>query len=144
MTRMKIGRAVVVAVLVLMLAVTPLSAMFRPAYFEASLRASLWDGPPEVVLEDRTGLVSAMVAVDGTTLESADDQVLVLSWLGGCSEQIIWLTFHATGDGYRVEKQTARNGCQLLVGLPRTLILVLRAPVDPATVEFEALEASIR
>jgi hypothetical protein len=144
MSRTQLARAALAAVLVVMLAVAPLTAMFRPAHFEAWLEPSFWYGPPKVVLEDRTGLVSGMVATDGPAPASAADRVLAVSWLGGCDEQVVWLTFESFGSGYRLDKRTASNGCVLLMGLRRTLILVLRAPVDPSTVEFEELESSVR
>lgn len=144
MSRVTLARAALVAVLMLMLAVTPLTAMFRPAHFEAWLQPSFWYGPPKVVLEDRTGLVSGMVATDAAAPAPAADRVLAVSWLGGCSEQVIWLTFESLGDGYRLDKRTASNGCVLLMGVRRTLVLVLRAPIDPSTVEFEEFESFVR
>ncbi|HYI22060.1 MAG TPA: hypothetical protein VEX62_05415 [Candidatus Limnocylindrales bacterium] len=148
---MTLARGLIVALLVLMVAVTPISAMFRPGYFEASLGYSLvnpsesWFGPARVALDDQTGLVLAFVALEKPPPTLPDDRLLVVNWLGGCSEQLVSLTFRTTDLGYSIEKREFSNrSCTFLIGLDRSVVLTLRAPVDARTVEFDAQEASVQ
>ena len=145
----QLARAALVALFVLVIAVTPLSATFRPAYFEVTLPDfSGWPGSfgaPSVVLEDRTGLVLGMAARQSSSPKSLpDDRLLVVSWVGGCSDQVTWLTFQATAGGYRIDRRVVDNGCPFMIALGRSIVLVLRAPLDASLVEFKALDASVQ
>jgi hypothetical protein len=134
----RLGRAALVAVLVLFVAVTPLSAIFRPGYFDAQWPSTGHDlaPPPHFVLEDQTGLVAGFVPAAQERTDAVPTRSLSISWLGGCDEQLVYLTFYASGGGYAFEKRTTTNGCPFLVGIRRTVILALRAPVDPVSVRF--------
>jgi hypothetical protein len=131
-------RAALVAVLVLFVAVTPLSAIFRPGYFDFVWPATGHDlaPPPHVVLEDQTGLVAGFVPAAQEHAAAGPTRSLSVSWLGGCDEQLVYITFYGSGGSYTLEKRTASNGCPFLVGIGRTVVLVLRAPVDPSSVHF--------
>jgi hypothetical protein len=131
-------RAALVALLVLFVAVTPLSAIFRPGYFDAQWPATGHDlaPPPHLVLQDETGLVAGLVRGTGVRTTQGPTRALSISWLGGCDEQLIYLTFYGRDDGYVVDKRTTTNGCPFLIGIQRTVTLVLRAPVDPQSVQF--------
>jgi hypothetical protein len=54
-----------------------------------------------VSLHDRTGLVVAMHAAAKPTEQNAPvDRLLVVSWLGGCGDHLIEMTFTAEANGY--------------------------------------------
>lgn len=123
---------------------TPLTSTFSHSQHEAWFPE--WDrhGRPRVVIHDRTGLVTAMSAVAYSPAQNSRvDRLLVVSWLGGCSEQVIDLTFEAVEGGYRLSKSVSENGCSFLVGLTRTVALTLRRPVDVSSVQFDASEATV-
>ena len=141
-------RTLAIAAFAFVIATTPLGSLLNGGVHEAWMPASAlgfgW-GRVKVIVEDRTGLVAGIAASDwGRPDPSPDDRMLVLGWLGGCSDQQIWLTLRAVGDGYRVDKSEIGNGCPFMVGIGRTVTMVTRAPVDPARVAFDAPEATIR
>ena len=142
---MKLARAATVALLILAVAVTPLSASFRPGVLETRFPAYGLDSGPRVVFEDTTGLVQT-IAIPRWSVEYEEqtDRILVVSWLGGCADRLYWLTFSQTPTGYRIAPRTVSFGCGYMIGLGRTLVLGLRAPIDPAIVEFQETEASVR
>ena len=140
-----IARAALIAILVVLLAVTPLSAIFRPAYFEALFPAEGIAVPLRVVLDDRTGLaagfgpVEAVRSGDGVENPAGNRRALIVSISGGCGDHQTWLTFDRSDDGFRIEARTSRWGCGFLILLTRDVVIHLRAPVDASTVEFESL-----
>ena len=83
-------------------------------------------------------------AIGHDPFQQATGTNLFLSWMGGCSEDLVSLTLYKFGDRYVVDKQTVSNGCALQVGIYRNVVLTLRAPIHPAQVDFAALEASVR
>ena len=148
----RVARWVAVALFSVAVALTPLTATFSHSGFEAwfprwgSFQQSRRSDRPHVRLRDRTGLVITMHAA-GVEPEQNEpnDRLLVVSWLGGCSDQLIDMTFEAESDGYLISKrELTSNGCPFLVGLSRTIVLRLRQPVDAASVQFDALEGSVR
>ena len=143
MRRVAFGSGVIV--LMAVLAFTNLNTVFHPGHFEAKFPA--WSAAypaPTVVVEDRTGFVMAMAASGGREpFAQPDDRSLVISWLGGCSDDIVSLTLYNVGGSFVVDKQTIDNGCALDVGIQRSVMLVLRAPIDARRVQFDAFEASV-
>jgi hypothetical protein len=141
-----IGRAAMIAVLVVLLAVTPLSAIFRPAYFEVVFPGSGSVATLRVVVDDRTGLVAGLSRVDFSPLidegvsngPGENRRALFVTLFGGCGDRLAWLTFDRGDGGFVIEERTTRYGCNFLIGLSRTVVLQLRAPVDASTVEFES------
>jgi hypothetical protein len=146
-------RATLIAVLVVLLAVTPLSAIFRPAYFEVVFPGRGLGAAFSVVVDDRTGLVAGVSPVEfaehgpvsngpGGIVSNGpggNRRVLFVSISGGCGDHLTWLTFEHVGDGFRIEARTTRVGCPYLMLLTRHVAIHLRAPVDASAVEFEAL-----
>ena len=144
----RVARGLAVAVFSTAVAFTPLSATLSHSQHETWFPP--WDShdpAPHVRIYDRTGLVSAIYAVvDAPEGNAVIDRLLVLTWLGGCSDQLIQLTFEAaeTG-GYLISKrELSHNGCPFLVGIGRTVVLHLRWPVNALSVRFDAVEASVR
>lgn len=90
-------------------------------------------------------MVLGISATDGDAPPSTpDDRLLVVSWLGGCFDQQIWLDFHRFGDGYRITKRQTNGGCPFMIGISRTVVIVTRLAIDPGAVTFEATEAKVR
>jgi hypothetical protein len=143
----RIGSFLVAGLLVLVMAVTPLRAFISGGIHEASMPASglmPWSLPVRVIVEDVSGMVLGISATAQRPPPSLpDDRLVVVSWLGGCSDQGIWLNFHKFGDGYRIIKRETSNGCGFMIGTFRTVVMVTRLPIDPARVSFNAPEADI-
>ena len=142
----RLGSVVVAGLLLVVIAVTPLSAFTSGGVFESKMPATgyPWSMPVRVIVEDPTGTVLGIAAAQAWPPASRpDDRLLAVSWLGGCRDQQIWLTLAPTTGGYRVIKRETDNGCGLLMGIPRTVVMVTRLPIDPVTVSFEALGAEV-
>jgi hypothetical protein len=141
-----IVRASLIAVLVVLLAVTPLSAIFRPAYFEVVFPGSGFVATLRVVVDDRTGLVAGVSQVDFSPVvdegvsngPGENGRSLFVTLFGGCGDRLAWLTFDRADNGFVIEERTTRYGCGFLIGISRTVVLQLRAPVDASTVKFES------
>ena len=139
-----IVRAALIAVLVVLLAVTPLSAIFRPAYSEVVFPGRPLVATLRVVVDDRTGLVAGVSQVDSTVDEGVSNgphengRSLFVTLFGGCGDRLTWLTFDRADGGFVIEERTTRYGCSFLMGISRTVVLQLRAPVDASTVKFES------
>jgi len=130
----------VVAFMVLVVAVTPLSATTDRGYFELWLPAS-WPGPrPHVVLFDDTGLVRAFVPDvfpgfhEGVQPSVGPTMVLHVSWVGGCADQLIQLHFYPSSGGYQLDQRTHESGCQLMMGIGRDFTLLLSSPIEASSV----------
>jgi hypothetical protein len=140
----RLARATVVAALVLLMAVTPLSVVLSAGGFETWLPG--WDGvsPTRVVLEDHTGLVKGISPAypaqlhDGVTNLRGNGRVLFVQWLGGCDDPLTTLTLDRTDLGYRLLERTQHH-CMFLVGIGRAVTITLWAPVDASTVLFESM-----
>ena len=62
---------------------------------------------------------------------------LEVSWLGGCTNPTISMTFSATGDGaYRLTEHSIGDLCNLLSAFERSFVLVLYSPLDPGQVDL--------
>lgn len=144
---MSLRRAAVIAVLVLLMALTPLSAVLSGGVFETWLPGSgrgISHNPlVRVVLEDRTGLVRTIGPghydghLDSDIVDPPGTQMtLIVNWLGGCGDHIAYLTFESFGEGYRIQERTEAWGCGFDVGYSRTLAIGLWAPIDASTVQF--------
>jgi hypothetical protein len=128
----RIARSALVAVLVLFVAVTPLSAILRPGYFEVDMRRP--DGSFHVIAQDQTGLVAAMVPAVGSSVSTS--RALHVRVDGACGDWSYYLVFYAVGDGYLIERHRTSGSCSLLYLASAEVVLVLRAPVDPASVRI--------
>ncbi len=124
------ARAALAGVLVLFVAVTPLSAVLSPGHFETDMRRD--DGSFHVVLDDQTGLVAALAPGDGVSESSP--RALHVQLDGACGEWDYQLRFYASDGGFTIDRQKTSGGCNLLYLVSQDVVLALRAPVDPATV----------
>jgi hypothetical protein len=135
----RIVAGVVVAFMILVMAVTPLSATFQPGYFD--LRLQSWDDeyPMAVTLKDDTGLVSALTEGEWSPVEQVGlTRALRVQWDGDTDDNGIWMHFYPVDGGYRLTETTTKGASRPVgMGLGRTFVLVLRAPIDPATVEVD-------
>jgi hypothetical protein len=143
----KLVRAAAVALLILVMAVTPLSAVLSAGHFEAWLPT--WDGfdhtSLKVTLDDQTGMVRAITAARSGELDRVinpgdNRYVLVVSWLGGCSDRLATLSFRVSGAGFVLVERTMRWGCPLLIGLGRSVAIHLWSPVDASLVDYVSLD----
>ncbi|HSH20986.1 MAG TPA: hypothetical protein VK992_00010 [Candidatus Caenarcaniphilales bacterium] len=139
---MTILRAVVAAILIALMTVTPLSAVLEPGRHETRFPASgAGIAPLPVVVDDWTGLVAgiglaAPTLHDGVSNPDGDDRVLHISWLGGACDHRVWLIFERADDGFRLAMRTDRAGGCILMAVGRAIEIRLRSRVDAATVAF--------
>lgn len=138
----RLAAALLVAFMVLVMAVTPLSATTERGYFEVWLPSDLMGPVPHVVLFDDTGLVRGFfptvlaTLAQGVEPTSGQSNKLTVSWLGGCSDAQIQLHFFASGDGYVLSERTNGYGCPLDIGIGRQFAVLLYSPIDASTVAF--------
>ena len=135
----RIAAGLLVAFMVLVVAVTPLSATTDRGYFELWLPSS-WPGPrPHVVLFDDTGLVRAFVPDvsadirDGVHPPSGTTSTLHVSWVGGCGDRTIQLHLYPRSDSYELDERTQEDGCAFMIGIDRAFTLVLSAPIEASS-----------
>jgi hypothetical protein len=140
----RFARATAVAVMVVAIAVTPLSTVFAGGQFETWVPSWSISHPTwvHVVINDQTGMVRAISqgrtdAPDGISNVAGDQRVLVASWVGGCADQEIELTLGRSDSGYVLdERTTIAWGCPFDIGIVRTVAIYLWSPIDAATVVF--------
>jgi hypothetical protein len=134
----RIMAGLVVAFLILTVAVTPLSATYQPGYFDLLLASpNRFDPSIRVTLKDDTGLVMAFVDAEGGPLgEPGKSRFLIVDWEGDSDDSGLWLHFFAIDGGYQlVEMATQFEHRAIGTGIGHRFVLILRAPVDPSTVE---------
>lgn len=136
-----------IGVLVLLMAVTPLSAVIDQGRFETRFPGRGFVLPLRVVLEDRTGLVAGLARWEagrrldeGVENAPGNDRILVVSLFGGCGDHLTRLTFERVEGGFRIEERTSGGGCSLLIGIIRSVAIHLRVRVDAASVQFQSVE----
>ena len=141
---MKLARAFVIAVLVLLMAVTPLSALITPGQFELTFAdADLLSGHRlSVTFADRTGLVRSMAPAAATNSDSVtnwgtDGRTLIVSWGHGCGGYHTELVFEHAGSGFALSEQTYHWGCGFLILTRHAVAIHMWAPIDASTVVFE-------
>lgn len=139
---MRLGRYFASALFVLVMAVTPLSAITSGGIHEAWIGSEYGRGPVRVVLEDRTGLVRAITAVSfGRSYpqlsNASDPRVLFLNWGTDCPAYQLNLTFWASPGGYTLEAAENSLTCSFFDrSRAGTIAISLSHPVDAATVWF--------
>lgn len=142
----KVARAGLVALLIFLIAVTPLSAFISRGYFEVRYpeRDPLSGHQLKVALHDRTGLVRGMslASPSGPDTESVvsdrlDSRLLIVSWGTGCGAYLTQLTFERTASGYRIREQTHDSGCPFLILYGWAVAIHLWHPIDASTVELD-------
>lgn len=140
---MKLARAALVALLVLFMAVTPLSALISPGQFELTFAdADLLSGRRlSVTFVDQTGLVRSMAPAQATNSDAVtnlgtDGRTLIVSWGHGCGGYHTELVFERVGSGFLLSEQTHNWGCFFLILVSHAVAIHLWAPVDASLVEF--------
>lgn len=145
---LKVARAALVSLLVLLVAVTPLNALIQPGRFEVVIRGNEYTPALTVVLYDRTGLVKGIAAADPSDVDrdvDRADTVMFLAWGGGLCDASTQFTFERFDDGFRLTERTlGRSGICHLVLVGRSIAVHLWVAIDPATVEFDAIESRVR
>ena len=139
----RIARGGAVALLIAVMAVTPLSVVFSAGRFETWLPGDLLGRSfVPATLVDETGLVRAIShgpgGDEGSVVNpSGNRRVLTVSWLGGCGDQSVTLTFGRSSTGYAIRQRTFEWGCPYMIGIWRSVAIYLWSPVDASTVTFD-------
>jgi hypothetical protein len=139
--RARLVRGAIVASLVLLMAVTPLSAVLSGGGFETTLAGRSGVGATRVILDDHTGLVRGIAPArpaplkDGVSPVGTDGHTLLVQWLGGCKDPLTVLTFDRVDDRYTIVERTVHR-CTLLVGIARAITVSLWASIDASAVTF--------
>ncbi len=153
---MRFVRPLVIALLMLLVAVTPLSALIAPGEFEIRFRPegprNPWWDPGDngftVRLLDRTGLARGLGVApprrglpDPITNYGADGRTLVVRWDGASCDDLTNLTLERAVGGFVIRERTHEGGCFMGTGAYHSVAIPLWAPVDASTVtlvsEFE-------
>jgi hypothetical protein len=143
----RLVRAAAVALLVLVMAVTPLAAFLSGGRLETRLPgSSLMPGAVpwvNVVLQDETGFVRAIAPASGgrqrESVANPDGNrlALVAAWFGGCGDRTVRLTFARAGDRFRLRQRTDEFGCPFMIAIGRSVVIVLWSPIDADAVDFD-------
>ena len=140
---MKLARALVVALLVLLFTVTPLNALILPGQFE--VRFGTHAPGLTVRIDDRTGLVSGVApAAPGPGIapvvanRGSDRRTLLVTLEGSSCDFLIELTFERAGATFLITERTHTASCGLGTGAEHVVALILRAPVDASSVKLES------
>ena len=137
----RLARASVAALLILLFAVTPLSALIWPSQFQIVFTDGL-----RVKLEDRTGLVRGLahgVSLPGVRPpvenHGSDTKTLLVRVEGSSCDAHMTLTIGRDGDGYFITERTETHSCALGTGMERVIAIVLWSPIAAGDVRFESL-----
>ena len=141
---MRLARAVAIAVLVMLVAVTPLSALIAPGEFDVRLARYGSSDPGFIVhLSDRTRLVRGLAVApprrgvnEEITNYGTDGRFLIVSFFGSSCDYLAHLTFERTGAGMVIRTTTQGSWC-LGTGRYIAVALHLWTPIDASTVEFD-------
>jgi hypothetical protein len=148
----RLVRAAVAALLIGLMAVTPLSAVISPGHFELRLPTpdALSGNWHTVELDDHTGLVRGLRAYtespDGVWEDGVSNpggvssQLLVIRWSGGCGAYQTNLVVDRTSDGYVVQERSFESNCPWLILKLWQVAVVLWVPVDARTMRFVSLD----
>jgi hypothetical protein len=142
--KIRLARWVLIGLIILVMAMTPLSVVFSAGRFETLLSgSSLGWGSVSVTLEDQTGLVRFISPGQLDYLEpvvnpGGNRKVITVSWLGGCGDKSTTLTFRASGSRYVITQRTFEFGCPFMIGIGHSVAIHLWSPVDAAQVSLDA------
>lgn len=143
---MRFARSALVALLVLLFAVTPLSAFLSGGNFETWLGGS-YDRPlVRIAITDHTGLVRQVTRAEidsrggGPVINpEGNRRVLVVQVWGACGDFGVRMSFHKSSDGYVLHQKNQRFGfCLSGMWGHGSVALILWAPVDAATVRLDS------
>lgn len=128
--------AIAYALIVVAVAVTPLSAAFRPGYFDVRYVDPVTRDVLNATIQDQTGLISAVgYPSDSPPTTSGLTSRLVVDLAGGCEDPSLFVRFLAVGERFRITHHTTGTMCELLFLQGRPFLFVLRAPIDASTVD---------
>jgi hypothetical protein len=138
-------RPTAVAVFVLAIAVTPLTATTSSGHFEYRFppRDSMdWFGH-SVEVDDRTGLIANIGPANLESREHVSNignsgNWLLVRWLAGGCEAFTRLVFQRVGAGYQIDVTSGGSRCPYLDLRGYSIVLKLWSPVDAATVEVHS------
>ena len=143
----KLVRAAAVALLILVMAVTPLSAVISSGQFGFRWPGGAFHTSVQVLVADHTGLVrevsvapspaGAYVAVSNPGLNW---RVLIVSVDGSSCDRGIQLVLDRTVDRYVIRERTVEGHCVLGTGFERSIALYLWSPVHASIVDFVSLD----
>ena len=139
----RVARSALVSVLLVLMAVTPLSALISPGQFEVRFDPR-FDGLT-VRLDDRTGLVRGLSPASPlpgvppvVTNRGLDSRTLVVTLEGSTCDYLTDLTFKRDGDSFVITERTETSNC-LGSGAEHVVAFILWAPVDASKVRFESI-----
>lgn len=139
-------RAAVIAVFVLVIAVTPLSAITSGGHFEYRYPARGMFDPlgHRVTLDDRTRLAAGIGPAqpggrDGVTNLAGSGNWLLVEWSAGGCDTTSSLLFERSGAGYQLTVTSGGRTCAFLSLMTYAIVVRLWSPIDASTVEFAPL-----
>jgi hypothetical protein len=146
----KLVRAAAVALLILVMTVTPLSAVLSAGHFETWLPS--WDmsgrASARVVLDDQTGMVRAMSPglaagpgdLDTVVNPGGNRWVLVVTWGDSSCVRDVHLGLRPFEGGYVLDQRTTARSCGYLDLRGYSVAIHLWSPVDASLVDFVSLD----
>jgi hypothetical protein len=141
---LRLARAGVVALLILFMAVTPLSALIAPGEFEVTFTTeNALDREFTLRLADRTGLVRGLAVAaarpgiqDAVTNFGVDGRMLIVEIEGSSCDYVAHLTFQRALGGFQISARTEGFSCGIGTGSSHVVAIHLWAPIDASRVEF--------
>ncbi len=133
----RVAAALLVALMALVVAVTPLNAVVHPGDFELPIRNAGFCGNRQAaaLLHDETGLVQGLaLSMPSGASQLAPTRALLVDWEGDSDVTTIWMEFYARDGGYKLAMTTSAAQCSIGTALTFRFLVLLRAPVDPAQV----------
>jgi hypothetical protein len=136
----RVAASLLVALMILVMAVTPLSAVVRPGDFELPFQTLGFCGATQAtaLLHDETGMVQALsLSSDWTEREHPQTatRALLVDWDGDSDVTGLAIEVSAANDRYRIAIETWKLPCPIGVGLGLRFQILLRAPVDPRAID---------
>ena len=141
---MRYARALSIAVLVSVMAVTPLSAFLSGGQFEVWLGGQYDNPMVRVSVVDHTGFVRSVVRGYGdrggdVSNPLGNRSALSVGVWGGCGDYAVDLSLERRGDGFVINQQNHAFGCGFLILVGHgTVVMNLWSPIDAATVRLES------
>jgi hypothetical protein len=145
---MRIARVIGVAVLVLLLALIPLSMLIAPGQFEIQFptRGASFEEALTVQLDDRTGQARGLAPAlpqrgvgPAVTNYGADYRVLIVKLEGSSCDWLTQLALEPAGNAFLLREKTHERSCAIGTGKTRAVAISLWGPIDAATVRFESM-----
>lgn len=141
---MRLARAAVIAVLLLVTAVTPLSAFLSGGSFETWVGGAYERPLVRITLRDHTGLVrqftrAGLDRAPDVSNPNGNQRVLLVSVWGGCADYWVHLDFRWTENGYVIRQHNHEFGCPFFALIGHGgVALTLWSPVDASDVRLDS------